>query len=88
MSKIRIPSVLALVLGIYLMSSANWLAGPRQWPDGAQTDRQWVIRTSATTGGVLIFLFAAAEMLHSLVKRRPEPPPQSGSDREHNLHRP
>jgi hypothetical protein len=52
MSKIRIPSVVALFLGFVLMVSAGRLAGPRG-PNGEQTDQQFVIRTAAETGGVL-----------------------------------
>jgi hypothetical protein len=72
MSKIRIPSVIALFLGFVLMGSADRLAGPRG-PEGEQTDKQFIIRTAAKTGGVLICLFAAAKLLHSLRKRIDRP---------------
>ena len=68
MSKIRIPSIVALILGFVLMVSASGLAGPRG-PNGEQTDQQFVIHTAALAGGGLICLFAAAGLLHSLWKR-------------------
>jgi len=40
MSKIRIPSVVALVLGLVLMQSADRLSGPRG-AKGDQTDQQF-----------------------------------------------
>jgi hypothetical protein len=66
-SKYRIPSVIALVLGFVLVVNANRLAGPKL-PDGSRDDRGFVIHTAATTGGVLICVLALAEILYSARK--------------------
>jgi hypothetical protein len=73
MSRIRIPSVVAMILEFLLFVSADRLAGPKT-PTGEQTDQQFIIYTAALVGGALIFLFAAAGLLHSLRRR-----PASGS---------
>ena len=68
MWKYRIPSVVALILGFVLLINANRLAGPRMLSDGSHDDRSFVIHTAASVGGMLICLFALAEMLHSVRK--------------------
>jgi hypothetical protein len=66
-SRCRIPSVIALVLGFVLVVNANRLAGPKL-PDGSRDERGFVIHTAASMGGVLICVFALAEMLYSVRK--------------------
>jgi len=64
MSKYRIPSVIALFLGFLLIVYAQQLAGPKL-PDGSRDERGFIIHTAASMGGVLICVFALAEMLYS-----------------------
>jgi len=67
MSRYRIPSVIALVLGFLLIVYSDQLAGPKL-PDGSRDDRGFVIENAASIGGVLICVFALAEMLYSARK--------------------
>ena len=72
LTKIRIPSTVALLLGFILFVSADQLAAGPRGPQGEHTDQQLIIHTAALFGGALICLFAAAEVLHSLRKRPPD----------------
>jgi hypothetical protein len=81
MSRYRIPSVVAFVLGFLLIVYSDQLAGPKL-PDGSRDERGFVIKNATSIGGVLICVISFAGMLYSARKgltRRAAPDATTGT---------